>query len=304
MYNPGHIVVNGIRTRCLEAGHGAPMLLVHGGHFGRGGCAEDWELNFDTLSQHFKVYAIDKLGMGFTDNPLRDDDYVIDSQARHIYDFIEELGLKRVHLVGHSRGGYAVTRLALDYPDRVASLIIVNSSSVINPFNPIYNEWRTKAADMTPREGIQYLLAANSHSDRHITDHLVDTELQIRNLPKTQVAKTKMDHGLFKVFRSDLLQRVNELKQEVEAGHLKVPTLLLWGFNDPSATMERCGKPAMDLFLRTVADSEAHIFNHAGHFCFREQPDAFNRVVIDYIQRRAGGSPLFSKTSAHRRNAH
>jgi 2-hydroxy-6-oxonona-2,4-dienedioate hydrolase len=285
MKNPGYVVVDGTRTRYFEAGDGAPVVLVHGGHYGAGGSAEDWDLNFDELAQEFRVYAFDKLGMGFTDNPRDDDDFVIGAHASHLRGFLDAVGVESAHLVGHSRGGYPVTRLALNAPERVRSLVVVDSSSVINPFNPVYDEWRAKAATMEAEQAARYLLRANSYGEGHITDRQVAVEAEIRSLPKTGEARRRMQDGLFARFKEDLLARVEEVGEEIRAGRLTVPTLLVWGFDDPSATMERCGIPAMELFMSSVEDCEMHILNHAGHPCFRERPTAFNAVLRNFISR-------------------
>ncbi|MDE0345911.1 MAG: hypothetical protein OXI66_09040, partial [Boseongicola sp.] len=71
------IEVDGIRTRYFTAGEGAPLVLFHGGQFGSQNLAEsacDWELNVQGLSRWYRVFAVDKLGQGYTDNP-KDDDY-------------------------------------------------------------------------------------------------------------------------------------------------------------------------------------------------------------------------------------
>ena len=73
--HPKFIDVEGIRTRYFERGSGETVVLVHGGAFGSttGACsADDWDLNFDGLAQWFRVFAIDKLGQGYTDNPRTD----------------------------------------------------------------------------------------------------------------------------------------------------------------------------------------------------------------------------------------
>ena len=66
------IDVDGIKTRYFEKGSGPLVVLFHGGHFGShdaADCAEDWGLNFDGLAERFHVFAVDKIGQGFTDNP-------------------------------------------------------------------------------------------------------------------------------------------------------------------------------------------------------------------------------------------
>ena len=283
MKDPLYVDVDGTRTRYFAAGDGEPMILVHGGHFGNSACAEDWELNFEGLADAFRVYAIDKLGMGFTDNPSLDGDYNLGAQAEHLHGFIRAVGAEPAHLVGHSRGGYAVTRAALDHPEAVRTLTIVSSSSVINPLNPIYNEWRSKAAEMDEREGVHYLHAVNSYSADHITKRWVDAGVEIKRLEKTRVAATKMKGEFFEAFKADVLTRVDELRRDIAGGGLTVPTMLAWGADDPSATVERCVKPAIDLFFSSVGDCELHLFGHAGHYCYREHPDGFNSVLREFI---------------------
>lgn len=286
MNGPQYVEVNGARTRYFAAGDGEPMILVHGGHFGGGGSAEDWELNFKGLADAFRVYAIDKLGMGFTDNPSSDKDYNLGAQAEHLRGFIRAVGTEPAHLVGHSRGGYAVTRVALDYPEAVRTLTIVGSSSVINPLNPVYNEWRRKAAEMNERESVHYLHAVNSYSADHITERWVDAGVEIKRLEKTRIAARTMQGEFFEAFKADVLARVDELKRDIADGRLTVPTLLAWGADDPSATIDRCVKPAIDLFFTSVDDCELHLFGHAGHYCYREHPDGFNSVLHEFIGTR------------------
>ena len=65
--NSKFVNVDGIRTRYFEGGSGEPMLLVHGGNFGSNISALAWTPIFDHLAQHFHVYALDKLGQGYTE---------------------------------------------------------------------------------------------------------------------------------------------------------------------------------------------------------------------------------------------
>lgn len=288
MENAKYVDVDGVKTRFFERGVGQPLVLVHGGHFGVRGSAEDWDLNFDRLAEHHRVIAYDKLGMGFTDNPPSANGYTIGAQATHLKGLLDTLGLEDVHLLGHSRGGYAVTRVALDEPDRVATLTIIASSSVTHPFNPIYAEWREQAATMEEREAVRFLIRANSYSDAHITERMVDAGVEVGRTATFAQARKLMSEGLYDRFKEDLLERLHVIKEEIARGGLTMPTLLLWGFNDPSATIDRCGKPAIDQFFPVVKDCEMHIFNQAGHYCFREQPEAFEANLLGFIARHAG----------------
>ncbi len=281
-----YVVANGIRTRYLESGGGEPLLLIHGGNFGSHCSANEWDTNIDSLGKYFHVYAIDKIGCGFTDNPKSDGEYVIGATVRHAHDFLKALKIDKANVVGHSRGGYAATRLALEHPEMVKTLIIVDSSSLMTPPNPLYDQWDREAAKIQDeRERQRYLVTVNSYSGTHVTDDYVNLMVKIVNLPKNREATAKMVTGLKKQFKEDLVAKQNESHEWIRGGRLKCPTLIMWGFNDPSATMERCGIPCMNLIMPSMPQSEMHILNQAGHYCFREQPEAFNRVVTDFIRR-------------------
>src|SRR5690349_20531725 len=96
------ISVDGLTTGYLEAGHGDPVVLLHGGEFGAG--AElGWEHTIDALARHHRVLAPDMLGFG-------DSAKVIDftdgrgMRIRHIARFCEVLGVTSAHFVGNSMG--------------------------------------------------------------------------------------------------------------------------------------------------------------------------------------------------------
>ena len=277
--------VDGIRTRYFERGSGEPLVLVHGGNPGGHWNAEDWEPNLDGLAGSFRVFALDKIGCGFTDNAKTDADYVIGASVDHVFGFIRALGLGPVHLAGHSRGGYTVTRLALEHPDVVRTLIIVDSSSLMTPPNPGNRVWEEEAMELPDlRAQVRYLITVNSHAADHITERQLDGILQMQALPKTAEARAAWER-VYERFSADLVARQHETHEWIRAGRLQCPTLVVWGYNDPSATMVRCGIPCMDLILPSVQQSEMHILNRAGHCSFREQPEAFNAVVTDFIGR-------------------
>jgi pimeloyl-ACP methyl ester carboxylesterase len=91
--------VDGIRTRYFDKGSGEILVLFHGSHLGTNDACEsalDWELNYDSLAEWFRVIAVDKLGQGHTDNPKRDEDYTMAATVRHAYQFLQALGLRNV----------------------------------------------------------------------------------------------------------------------------------------------------------------------------------------------------------------
>ena len=276
------IDVEGTNTRYFEAGEGEPMLLVHGGQFGGGASAEDWFLNFDGLAESFHVYAIDKIGQGYSDIPDRDEDYVIGTAVQHSVDFLKTLDIDSAHIVGHSRGGYLAARVALEHPEIVKTIVIIDSATLMQPIT-FYKDVAESAPHFDdPKERSKYLTAANSYGTAHITDDWVEGKLKIDGLPKYQEAAVK-NAELEDQFNRNLVAMQKETHAWIRAGGLNCPTLVVWGLEDPSALWDPMGLDCLNLILPNVADSQMHIFNHAGHYSFREHPEEFVGVVKAFI---------------------
>ncbi len=283
------IDVDGIRTRYFEKGSGKTLALFHGSHFGTTDACDsalDWELNFDGLAQWFRVIAVDKLGQGHTDNPKSDDDYTMAAVVRHAAGFLRKMGLKEVHVIGHSRGGYLVTRLTLEHPELIGSCIIVDSGT-LSP-GPSKTEQIMAAAPKPrlSRESQRWVIEHYSYDGKHITDSLLDGAAEIAGLPKYQEAVKKMEEQGLK--RSRFLPQLALEKEEtlnwIMQGKLKTPTLVVWGYNDPTAALKR-GQLLFELIAESTPDSEMHVLNRAGHFCYREQPEAFNHVIRGWVEK-------------------
>jgi pimeloyl-ACP methyl ester carboxylesterase len=282
--NPKFVDVNGYRTRYFEEGAGDPVLFVSGGEFGTLTAATAWAFNFDDLKSDHHVFAVDKVGQGHTDNPRSLDEYVIETAISHLYAFIQQLGLERVNLVGHSRGGYAVTRIALDHPEIVRSLTIVDSGSIMHRSSPFYARvWEQSAKIHDPREKYTFEMKAAAFDDSMVTTEWVDDVMTYVTSPKYDEARRNnvlMKDQLEKDFwaRQDLLQK------QIREGALRdMPVLLVWAYNDEGAPLEECGIPAMHMFLPNVPRSSMHIVNQAGHYAHRERPAEFNATLRHFL---------------------
>lgn len=280
-----YVEVKGIRTRYLEGGSGEPLLLLHGGHFGMNSSASGWAPVIDSFAESFHVFAPDKVGCGFTDNPKSDAEYLMGTMVQHVYDFLNTMRVDSAHMVGHSRGGYAVIRLALEHPEMVKTLVIVDSGTLMLARNPLYDEWEKQAALIKDvRERHRYQAAANSFGSEHITGDFLDKMIEIEKLPKSQEAAAKMKAGLMSQFKEDLAIEQKETHERIRSGGIKAPTLIMWGFNDPTAKFDPMGLFTLQLILPSTPRSQMHILNEAGHWCFREQPEAFVAAVTSFIK--------------------
>jgi 3-oxoadipate enol-lactonase len=104
------------------SGQGAPLLLLHG----LGSSARDWEHQAPVFAQRYRVVIPELRGHGRSEKPRGP--YSIPLFASDIADLLESLALAPVHVVGLSLGGFVAFQLAVDYPDLVRSLVVVNSA--------------------------------------------------------------------------------------------------------------------------------------------------------------------------------
>jgi pimeloyl-ACP methyl ester carboxylesterase len=283
------IDVGGVRTRYFEGGSGDPVLLMHGGTIGdesAPGNAEEWEYNFPAIvAAGHRAIAVDKLGQGYTDNPLLDEDYSMAGQVTHMANFMRALPFGPFHLVGHSRGGYVACRLTLEFPELVSSCVIVDSNTCAPGIGRNEIVFACNPFPAGSREASGWILSGYSHRDDHVNDAWLDATEKILAQEKYQLAVRKMNlDGLAEtVFSPTLCSDRDELFMRLEHEALLRPVLLVWGFNDPTATVDQ-GYRLFDLIARHQPRCQMHLLNEAGHFSFREQPAAFNRVVTEFLQ--------------------
>lgn len=111
-----------IHFKCL--GKGLPVILLHGG----ANDWHEWEKNLAFLAKGLRVYALDLPGYGLSESP---NILVSPSWFRSFLSrFMEALGLREAHLIGHSLGGTIALAFALDFPERVKKIVLVDSASL------------------------------------------------------------------------------------------------------------------------------------------------------------------------------
>ena len=229
-----YIDVDGIKTRYFEKGSGPVVVLFHGGHFGShdaADSAEDWSLNFDGLAEWFHVFAVDKIGQGFTDNPKRDEDYTMAAVVQHAYGFLKTLGLRNVHPVGHSRGAYLVARLALEHPELFKTCILVDTNTLAPGISKNETVMANPPRPRLSRESQRWVLQRYSFGFEHITDEWLDAMMRVAALPKYQEAVRMMEEAGLRVtrFLPHLARQKDETLGLIRERGFDRPTLLAWG---------------------------------------------------------------------------
>ncbi|MBA3943056.1 MAG: alpha/beta hydrolase [Herpetosiphonaceae bacterium] len=118
------IGIDGLQFHYLDTGNGAAVLFVHGNI----ASSRWWLPTIERLPTGFRAVALDMRGYGLSDKPGTG--YTITQRSLDLHDFITQLNLGRVHLVGHSLGGAVALQFTIDYPTLVRSLTLLASAPI------------------------------------------------------------------------------------------------------------------------------------------------------------------------------
>jgi pimeloyl-ACP methyl ester carboxylesterase len=119
----GFVEVDGVRLHYLERGEGPPLVLLHG----NGATIQDFLLSgvIDLAAQRYRVIAFDRPGFGYSERP-RSTLWTPAAQASLIMRALEQLGVARPIVLGHSWGTLVALAMALDFPESVSGLVLAS----------------------------------------------------------------------------------------------------------------------------------------------------------------------------------
>lgn len=116
--------LHGDRVAYRDAGHGDVLLFIHG----MAGSSATWRAVLPQLAKKFRVVAPDLLGHGESAKPRGD--YSLGAFAVWLRDFLDELGIARATVVGHSLGGGVAMQFVYQHPDYCQRLILISSGGL------------------------------------------------------------------------------------------------------------------------------------------------------------------------------
>src|SRR5919201_810112 len=114
------VVVLGFKLHYLEAGGGAPVVLLQG----LGGDGSRWTPNIEPLAHDFHVFALDQIGFGESDKPLAN--YHTGMLAEFLVGFLKAVGVSKASLVGNSMGAGVALYTAVRYPEIVDRIVLAD----------------------------------------------------------------------------------------------------------------------------------------------------------------------------------
>ena len=274
------VSANGVRTHYSECGEGKPLVALHGGGAGSSG-KSGLGLVMPLLGENARVLAPDSIGgFGLTDPdaPVR---YGLISRAQHTGDFIDALCLDKVSLIGNSQGAWSGVYYAMLHPDRVEKLIIVSSLTIAGSMGikqaPNAAMKALIGYDGT-REGMRGLLEALIVDPARITDELIDERQSTVERPGVWASFRRMADAIDRVKNDPVLSLQTDWRVTLPALTRQIPTLILWGRQDPFALPET-GQALADL----LPDARVEWVDGAGHQVQTDQPQRTAEIIRNFL---------------------
>jgi 2-hydroxy-6-oxonona-2,4-dienedioate hydrolase len=270
-FSLGYVNAGGVRTRILSAGNsGTPLIFLHG----TGGHLEAFTRNILPHSKHFRVFALDMIGHGYSDKPDRP--YEIKDYVRHLLDVCDALRIERAHVSGESLGGWVAASFAINHPSRVARLVLNTAGGLTsNPevMERIYT-LSMNAVRNASRESVRKRLEFLMHDPRHVSEDLVEMRYQIY----TQPGFVQAMENILCLQKMEIRQR--NLIKEDELRKISAPTLVVWTDHDPTAPVS-----VGERFATLIPNARLEVMKGCGHWPQFEDAETFNRMEIDFLSR-------------------
>jgi pimeloyl-ACP methyl ester carboxylesterase len=270
------IEVNGLRVHYKTYGQGEPVfILLHG----FGASLFSWREVTGPLSQYGTVIAYDRPAFGLTERPLEwegENPYSPQSQVALVIGMMDQLNIERALLVGNSAGGTISILTALQYPERVQALILVDAAVYAGGGAPTWVRPLLKTPQMQhlgplfarqiESRGMEFIELA-WHDPPKITPDVIEgyrKPLRVENWDKALWQMTLASR------ESNLPEKLDEIRQ---------PTLVITGDDDRIVPTEQSLRLAEEL-----PDAELCVISQCGHLPHEECPDEFMQAFTDFLQ--------------------
>lgn len=248
-------VVMGEHIHYYEAGQGRVVILLHG----LGSNAGIWINNIAPVAARYHVYAPDQIGFGHSDKPLLD--YKIQTFVEFLQGFMQSQNISKAVLVGNSLGGWIAADFAVQHPDLVSKLVLVNSAGLHFGQGP--------AVDLNPSSlaEMRQLLELIFYNKQMVTDELV----------RYAFTNHLRDNDGYTIQRT-VAGFAQDQFEESKLASIRVPTLVIWGRNDDLISLAKG-----EQFHQGIAGSKMAVIDQCGHVPELEKPREFNRVLMEFL---------------------
>jgi len=272
---------DGVRLYFEETGSGVPVILVH--EFA--GDLRSWEPQMRHFGKRYRAIAYNARGFPPSDVPESVSSYSQARAADDILAVLDHIGGRKAHVVGLSMGGFATLHFGLRHPERALSLCIGGCGYGAEPDKR--ETFRAEAdliANMIRTEGMPAFAERYAYGPTRVQYENKDprghAEFKAMLAEHSAVGSANTQQGVQKE-RPSLYALVEEMKR------ITLPTLIITGDEDWP-----CLLPGI-LMKQSIPSAALAVIPNSGHAINIEEPEAYNRIVGDFIsQVESGRWPL------------
>jgi len=248
--------VRDVSVRVLRGGSGPPLLFLHGANG-----MPPWARFFELLAEKCDVRVPEHPGFGTSDNPgwLRN----TADLAMYYLDFLEGLGAGKVHLVGHSLGGWTAAELAVRNSAHVASLTLIAPAGLRIKGMPSGDVFM-----WAPDEATRNVYYDQSIAERILALPMSEEAADIALTNRFASAKFGWEPRWYSPSLERWLHRIT------------VPTLVIWGADDKLFPQAYAGR-----WRERIPHAAVEIIPQCGHVPIVEKPEATARMILELVGR-------------------
>lgn len=255
----------------------APVLvMLHGGGPGASGLA-NYRQNLPALTRHFRVVLPDQPGFGGSYRPSEEEleeRSITQIAVDALIETLDAIGVGRFHLLGNSLGGAAAIALAQQHPQRVERLVLMAPGGGWLPFGPTPTEgqkemWRYYNGEGPTLKKMRSFIGVMTAEPKRWAE-----TAQARYEASLDESHIAFYHRLNAHFAKR--RGMDPLWRDLH--RVKAPTLLLWGRDDRTITLE-----GAQIMLKYIRDVQLHVFGGCGHWVQVERQAEFERLVTDFL---------------------
>jgi pimeloyl-ACP methyl ester carboxylesterase len=262
------VELEGMRIHYRDEGTGPPLVMLHG----FGSSLYTWDGWVRQLAGKRRLIRLDLPGFGLT-GPALDGDYTADRYVRVVTELLDRIGVERTDIAGNSMGGRTALMFALEHPERVRKLILVDAGGFApwpEPMlfklanTPIVGRWLV--LHVTPRFAVRRNLETVYGEPSRLTDAVVNRYWDMTLRAGNRGAMVARITGPPDPLLADRL------------GELKLPVLIQWGELDRWIPLSNAHG-----FQRGIAGAELRVYPGAGHVPMEEIPEATARDADAFL---------------------